>query len=201
MSDGGRRDATQESPRITKLTRRGLVKYGLLGTGVAAAGAFAWFKFAAQESDARIPVDSPAGQTPKGYKRLELCNELMPSPAFWVRPLPAGGLLTWVRRKNDTTIGYELNAQGRFMWRLCNGARSLEDICSEYAGRTGRPVDEARAFLADLRAKGLIVRGGHVVTSRLFPDQVEGGRYLRILGDDEEWMRDDIGEPETTKSE
>ena len=34
----------------------------------------------------------------------------------------------------QTEIGYSLNASARSIWDLCDGARSIQDICSALAG-------------------------------------------------------------------
>ena len=168
----GERDS--DSPRIRKLTRRELLKYGALaGGGVVVAGALL-----------HQLTKGPAVDVPAGFQKLELTEHRMANPAFAAKPLDDGRLLTWVRRTDDSVLAYELNPHGRLVWRLCNGRRSLDEIAAEFAQRTGRPGKEARSFAESLAEKGLVAEGGYMVASAQFPDAGGEQRYLRRLGDE-----------------
>ncbi len=103
------------------------------------------------------------------------------NPAYMATATDDGGLAIWTRRPGSDFVGFRLNANGRIVWRLCDGNRRPAEIAAEFARQTGRPAGEGAAFLEKLMQLGIIASGAHVVPGEGFPRPPEGGAYrLRI---------------------
>jgi len=154
-------------PGIRRLSRRDFVAL----TAAAAGGA-------ALVTSLPAVAGTPAG--PAGTAgRVVLPAQPSHNPAYLARATPRGGLVLWTRRGAGELAGFRLNAAGRQVWELCDGASSAEAIAAAYARRAHRPAGEATPFLAELLRLGVVAAGAVVVTAGEFPHPPEGGCYHR----------------------
>jgi hypothetical protein len=153
-------------PGIRRLSRRDFVAL------TAAAGG------AALVASLPAVASQPAGP-PGAAGRVVLPAQPSHNPAYLARGTARGGLVLWTRRGAGELAGFRLNAAGRQVWELCDGASSAEEIAAAYARRAHRPAGEAAPFLAGLLELGVVAAGAVVVTVGEFPHPPEGGCYHR----------------------
>ena len=171
-SNGPVDGATQ--PRVVKVNRRQFAK---LAAGILTCGA------AATVIKTLSPGDGPGRPSGDG-NRVDLPSNPNHNPAFAGWPL-SGGAVLLATYKQQEFLGYQLSPTGAFIWRLCNGSRSADEIAKAYTEGTGRPEGEARAFLQELTDLSIVVSGGYVVVAGGFPRAAPGQGYYILVGDQE----------------
>jgi len=134
---------------------------------------------------------APAGETGQEpppaaeARRLRLPDAPSHNPAYMARTASDGGLLLWARKGDGAFLGYRINANGRSVWRLCNGKREVAEIAAEYGGQTGRSASEATTFLDRLLSLTVVASAAFVVPGPGFPKPSVGGCYrLRVTSED-----------------
>lgn len=100
-----------------------------------------------------------------------------PNPAYQGCLSRDGGLLLFTRTKTRQLLAYGMNANGRAIWALCDGARTPAIIASEYRKHSGRIEAEATEFLSELMKLGVVVAGLHIVPVGRFPKPPKGRCY------------------------
>ena len=163
-----------ERPRIAELSRR---DFGKVLGGALIAGSAAMV----------VTTLSPKGkltETTTKAERVTLPPQPSHNPAFQGWPLPDGAVVLTTYRQEEF-LGYQLNRTGRFVWQLCNGSRSAEDIAEAYAEHTGRSAGEAAQFLQGLMDLAIVVSGGYVVPGGDLSRAAPGGCYYTQIKDHE----------------
>ena len=158
-------------PEIAVLSRREFLSLATAATGgvvLATEGVSAWV------------ADGEGEQ-----RRIRLPDEPSQNPAFMARSTADGGLLVWSYGSAGEFTGYQMNATGRSLWRLCDGSRSLDAIGAEHARRSGHSASEATAFVRGLLELGVIASGGWVTPDPEFPRPPAGGCYHRRVESDD----------------
>lgn len=159
-------DSLAHQPGIRRLSRRDFVALTAAAGGAVVA--------------ASLPaLAGPPARPREAAGSVALPAEPSHNPAYLARPAPRGGLVVWTRRGGGELAGFRLNAAGRHVWELCDGASSEQAIAAAYARRTGRAAREAAPFLAELTRLGVVATSGIVVPAGDFPRPPAGGCYHR----------------------
>jgi hypothetical protein len=153
-------------PIIERLSRRRFLQL----TGAAASLAIP-MAFAEPGAGKR---GNAAPALPSGAIRLP--DKPSQNPAFRAEALGDGGLLVWTYDRNKFR-GYRFNAVARWVWRVCDGRKTGDELRALYAAVTRRPEAEFEPFLVRLREAGIIAQGGYVVPRGDFPRPGPGGSY------------------------
>jgi len=74
-----------------------------------------------------------------------------------------------------------MNQKGRALYEMCTGQTSRGAVCREYAARFAVPEAEPAGFIDSLLSKGILVQGGHFVTTRDFPAPEAGMRLMHTF--------------------
>ena len=143
---------SQPAPGLTRLTRRQLLARLTGAAAVAAlgAGGVLW-------------RDSSSRTSNGARRRIPMPPHPSHNPAFRVLASPGDELVLWTHKADASFAGYRLNAQGKRLWMLCNGTRTVPEIVAEYGGAGSGRRAEAGEFLQELMKAGLIVCGGYIV--------------------------------------
>lgn len=166
-----------ETPSVAQLDRRGFLKYVAIGGGLAAIGATGMLTLRGNNKGSSSTI-------PSGYRTLRLSEHPSPNPAFRAKSLPNRELLVWTGPADAPDKAFVVNATGRQVWRMCDGMTSQDAIVGRCAQRTGHSPARVAAFLDELLACSIIVRGGTMVVPENFPGGPEVRSYVPILDEE-----------------
>jgi hypothetical protein len=154
-------------PVIQRITRRQWLAW-MRGAGVALAAGAGGMNLLPQLQAA------PSSGTAARFRLPEHPNQ---NPAYRAWATPDQGVVVWTQQEDRKFTGYRFNANGRCVWRLCDGTRPAKQVTADYAAQTGRKEEEATDFLDQLQKLGVVVCGGYIRTSGAFPTPPEGASY------------------------